>query len=34
MQILTWMFLVGITGSLGVVVLSFIGDLGVLLGRE
>lgn len=34
MQVLTWMFLVGIAGSLLVIIISFVEDLGELLGKE
>jgi hypothetical protein len=34
MKILTWLFLVGISGSLLVIVISFVEDLAELVGKE
>jgi len=34
MQVLTWLFLVGISGSLLVILISFFEDLNELVGKE
>ena len=34
MQVLTWMFLVGMSGSLLVILISFFEDLNELVGKE
>ena len=34
MQVLTWMFLVGCTGSLLVVIISFVEDFVELVGKD
>jgi len=34
MQVLTWMFLVGISGSLLVILISFFEDLNELVGKD